>query len=364
VARKTRKLVDVVRVTRANYDADARSLSIDASSSDDSMTDQLTVTGFGTLTNRAFRQVGAPPATVTVTSPRGGSTTVPLNGSGAAFLPAAPVAGAVAPAQAIIGQAVKLDGTGSTGDITSYAWQQNAGNPVALTGANLATASFTATQVGLYTFTLTVAGPGGAGAPMSVTVEVIDAVAPTANAGPDQTVVRGRAVALNGSTSTAAETYSWRQVSGPAVTLQGATTAKPTFTYPLQALPAVPGPNAAYAYDNSPVVLALTVTNPAGSSTAQVVVRSQPEAITQVVGRYRTRGEWRVDAVTNLLAGQRVAVVLGSTLTGRVIGVATVDPAGAISLRAATPAPGTIRTISLVSTTGGRVIGAPITVTS
>jgi hypothetical protein len=365
VARKTGKLVDVVRVARATYDSDTRTVSVAATSSDDSLSNrQLTVTGFGPVTNRGFTGVIAPPSTVTVTSPRGGSTTVPLISSGQAFLPAAPVAGAFAPSQAIIGQVVKLDGTGSTGEITSYSWQQTAGTPVTVTGANTATPSFTAAQVGSYTFALTVAGPGGAGAPMSVTVEVIDAVAPKANAGPDQTVVRGRVVTLNGSTSTAAETYSWRQVSGPAVTLQGATTAKPTFTYPLQTLPAVPGPNAAYAFDNNPVVLALTVTNLAGSSTAQVVVRPQLETISQVVGRYRTRGEWRVDAVTNLLAGQRVAVVLGSTLNGQVIGVATVDAVGAISLRAATPAPGTIRTISLVSTTGGRVLGAPVTVTN
>ncbi|HEX8347156.1 MAG TPA: hypothetical protein VF657_20820 [Actinoplanes sp.] len=365
VAKKTGKIIDVVRVTGADYDADTRSLTVDATSSDATTTGgRLTVTGFGPLTDSPFTQVAAPPATITVTSSRGGSTTVPLNGSGRSFLPAAPVAGALTPGQAIIGQVVKLDGTGSTGEITSYSWKQTAGTPVTLTGADLANASFTAAQAGSYTFDLTVTGPGGASTPMSVTVEVIDAIAPTANAGPDQTAVRGRAVTLDGSASTAAETYSWRQVSGPPVTLKGATTAKPTFTYPLHALPAVPGPNAAYVYDNSPVVLALTVTNPAGSNTTQMVVRPQAETISGVTARYRNRGEWRIDATTNLLAGQRVSIVLGSNLNGRIIGVATVDAAGAISLRAATPAPGTIRTISLVSTTGGRVLGAPVTVTN
>jgi hypothetical protein len=68
-----------------------------------------------------------------------------------------------------------------------------------------------------------------------------------------------------------------------------------------------------------------------------------------------------IDAVTNLIASQRVAVVLGSSLNGRFIGVAPVDAAGAITLRAAPSAPGTIST---VSTTGGWALGAPISVTS
>ena len=87
-------------------------------------------------------------------------------------------------------------------------------------------------------------------------------------------MVRGRSVTLDGSRSMTAETYSWRQVSGPAVTLTGATSARPTFTYPAQALPATPGPNAAFVFDNNPVVLELTVRNPAGTATDQVVIRS------------------------------------------------------------------------------------------
>jgi hypothetical protein len=365
VARKSRELVDVVRVASAEYDADEGTLTVAATSSDATLApDDLSVDGFGGITDEPFTEVLAPPATVTVDSPRGGAVTVPVTGSGTPFLPAAPVAGAVVAGTAIIGQTVKLDGTGSTGEIDGYAWKQVAGPAVTLTGANLATASFQATGLGVYTFELTVTGPGGVGTPMNVTVQVIGAVAPTANAGPDQTVVRGRAVTLNGSASTNAESYAWRQVSGPAVTLTGATTAKPAFTFPAHTLPAAPGPNAGFVYDNSPVVLQLTVTNPAGSRTAQVTVRPQAETISQVTARYRNRGEWRIDGATDLVAGQRVAVVLGSNLTGRVIGTATVDAAGAISLRATTPAPGTIRTISLVAGTGGRVLGAPVTVTN
>jgi hypothetical protein len=72
------------------------------------------------------------------------------------------------------------------------------------------------------------------------------AVAPSAaadaNAGPDQTSLRGRTVTLDGSGSTKALSYAWTQVRpaavapatyrDPIVTLTGADTAKPTFVFP------------------------------------------------------------------------------------------------------------------------------------
>ncbi len=362
VTRKARKLVDVVRVTGVAYDADAHTLSVQASSS---AAGRLSVTGFGPLSDTPFEGVQAPPWAVTVTSSLGGSTTVPLSGSGAPFLPAAPVAAAFAPASVVVGGRVKLDGTGSAGEVDTYTWRQVSGPPVTLNNANTTTAGFTAETVGSYTFELAVAGPGGTGTPTTVPVEVVAAVAPIADAGPDQTVVRGRPVTLDGSASIAAEAYAWRQVSGPAVTLSGATTAKPTFTNPLQALPAAPGPNAGFVLNNEPLVLELTTTNPAGTATARVTVRPQVETISQVTARYRTRGEYRITGVSSLRAGQRVMVVLGSTSTGRTIGAATtVDAAGAFTVRATTPVPGTVRTVSVISSTGGRLLGAPLTVTN
>lgn len=59
---------------------------------------------------------------------------------------------------------------------------------------------------------------------------------PAANAGADQTVMVGIQVALNGTASNdpdhgpALLAYAWSQISGPAVTLGGATTVGPTFT--------------------------------------------------------------------------------------------------------------------------------------
>jgi hypothetical protein len=179
-------------------------------------------------------------------------------------------------------------------------------------------------------------------------------------------VVRGRAVALDGSRSTTAESYSWRQVSGPVVTLAGATSARPTFTYPAQLLPATPGPNATYVFTNAPIVLELTVRNPAGISTDQVVIQPQADAFTGMAVRYRTgNNEWRISGNTTLLAGQRVSAVLGGTLTGRVIDVpVAVDATGAFAIRVTGPAPGTIRTISMVSATGGQLLAFPVTVTN
>jgi Calx-beta domain/K319L-like, PKD domain len=66
----------------------------------------------------------------------------------------------------------------------------------------------------------------------------IDAFAPVANAGPDQTVVPGALVTLDGTASTDGDlpndtlTYSWTQLSGTPVTLSDPSSATPTFTSP------------------------------------------------------------------------------------------------------------------------------------
>ncbi|BEL11677.1 hypothetical protein Q0Z83_098680 [Actinoplanes sichuanensis] len=366
VAKKSRKLVDVVRVTDARYDADAGTLTVAATSSDtDSTPPQLSVTGYGPIAG-PFTGVVAPPATVTVTSSSGGSTTVPLTGSGRAFTPDLPVAGAVATTGAVAGQKVTLDGSGSTGAIDTYSWVQTGGPAVILTGATTPIASFVPVQAGTYTFRLAVSGPGGAATPLTVPVTVTGTAPAAAVAGPDQTVVRGRTVNLDGSASTGVETFAWTQVSGPTVSLTGANSSKPTFVYPNQAMPAAPGPNAAFVYDNEPVVLELTTRNPSGSSSSRVTIRPQAETFTGLTVRYRTgNNEWRISGTSNLLAGQRVTAVLGNALTGRVIGTpVTVDAAGAFSIRVTGPTPGTIRTISLVSSTGGQVLAFPVNVTN
>lgn len=85
---------------------------------------------------------------------------------------------------------------------------------------------------------------------------------PVAAAGADQQVASGAVVSVSGSASTpgtgGALGYAWSQVSGPAVTLSSPTAAATSFTAPT-------GP--------ATVVLALTVSNAAGSATDQVSVQ-------------------------------------------------------------------------------------------
>jgi VCBS repeat-containing protein len=142
------------------------------------------------------------------------------------------------------GAAANLPGSGSDpdGTIASYAWAQTAGPTVALSGANAATASFTAPQVTastVLTFRLTVTDNAGATASDTVNVTVNDVPVanqpPTANAGPDQTVNQGVLVQLTGSgTDPEGSTliYQWTQTAGPSVVLSNATTATPSFTSP------------------------------------------------------------------------------------------------------------------------------------
>ena len=146
--------------------------------------------------------------------------------------------------------AVNLIGQGTDPDIEEqsqlvYSWIQIAGPTVTITGTG-ANASFTApivtaggdpnAQVTL-TFALVVTDPNGASGTNSVNVLVANVNhSPTAVAGNNLTVNEGSSVTLNGSASSDPDsdplTYSWMQVSGPAVTLSGANTAFPQFTAP------------------------------------------------------------------------------------------------------------------------------------
>ena len=390
VSAKTVALSDVVTITDASYDG--TSLKVSASSSDPGAA--LTVRGYGPLTegSASFGDVDAPPHVITVTSNEGGSATVPLATSGPFTAPDLPVAAVVAsPTRPIAGQPVTLDASGSL-DATSFE-RTLVSKPAladaipALTGA---TPTFTPSRAGLYEFSVVAIGDSGRSPAQSISVQVVNPLAVvTARPGAAQTVPRGTNVTLDGSLSIGAASYKWEQIPNvegqviPAdhvVTLSSATAVKPTFRFPLMALPTAPGPNATYtAVAATPLRFKLTVTGVDGTttSTAETVVRPAAETLTVNTARYRTRGEWRVDGTSDIKAGQRVAIVVGSRFNtageptlasarGQVVGFATVDNLGAWSYVGPGPNPTTplvTTTVTVVSAQGYQVI-APITVTS
>jgi hypothetical protein len=142
----------------------------------------------------------------------------------------------------LIGQGNDTD-TEEQSDLT-YAWQQT--GPVAgpvIPGANLNFIAPLVTAGGnpdakiTLTFRLTVTDPNGAAD--SHTVEVVVANvdhAPTAIAGGNLTVNEAASVTLNGSASSDPDgdalAFAWVQVTGPAVMLNDANTAFPSFTAP------------------------------------------------------------------------------------------------------------------------------------
>ena len=161
-----------------------------------------------------------------------------------------PVANAGPDQVVVSGDTVTLNGSASSdrdGTIT-YSWKRvswTSGSSVRLNNPNTAYPSFTAilpadlTTV-THVFKLTVTDDDGAVDQDRVTITVESPeppnLPPIANAGPDQVVVPGDTVILNGSSSSDRDgtiTYSWRQVQGPSgnwVRLNDPNTAYPSFT--------------------------------------------------------------------------------------------------------------------------------------
>ncbi|HUP91257.1 MAG TPA: PKD domain-containing protein, partial [Solimonas sp.] len=258
----------------------------------------------GTIASLAWTQVDGPPVTLssnsaanpTFTAPavaaptilrfrltvrdNGGSTgtnttvvTVTPGGANTA-----PTANAGADKSANSGAVVPLPGSGTDtdGTITGFLWTQTGGTAVTLSNANTATASFTAPTVGAatpLTFTLRVTDNGGATDTDSIVVTVQPAganVAPTANAGPDQTRPSATATTLTSAGSADPDgtiaSFAWSQTGGPAVVLTGANTATATFTTPTVAA-------------NTDLTFQLLVTDNAGATdTDTTVVTVTPAA--------------------------------------------------------------------------------------
>lgn len=141
---------------------------------------------------------------------------------------------------------VEFDGSASTdadGTISSYAWKQLDGATVTIASASTAkTKVSNFAEAGAYRFSLTVTDNSGASVADTVKVTVHAApapppppanVAPTANAGSNQTITLPTAsVELDGSASTDADgtiqNYSWAQTLGEPVSISNANSSKAT----------------------------------------------------------------------------------------------------------------------------------------
>ena len=175
-------------------------------------------------------QVDSTPSTVTITA-GAGSNTAPVANAG-------PNQTGVA-----IGSTVQLNGSGSTdvdGDPLTYKWlliTVPSNSTAQLNNANIVNPTFVADKAGQYVAQLIVNDGTIDSAASTVTINTATPPGqPTANAGPNQTVVHGTTVTLDGSGSTDPQnlplTYSWSFNAKPAgsnAVLSGANTANPTF---------------------------------------------------------------------------------------------------------------------------------------
>ncbi|WP_432571081.1 hypothetical protein [Kineococcus sp. SYSU DK005] len=298
-----------VTVSRAEYDGSVLTVAATAKGGG-----ELTVAGLGTLTSgtTATFPVLAPPAVVTVT--RGGSSaTAPVVVTGGELtrpLPPTP-AGPTDP-----------DPGGETSTSTGGTVTPDPGTPPAVQGPVAKVASATAS------------------------------------------VVRGASTALDASASTGAVSYSWKQVGGPAATLNGGTTAKPTVTLPLAVKANAAAPA---AIDNAPAVFEVTVTGAQGTepSTATVSVVPDVDAVAVTGARHRAGTELRLDgtalfggAARTLSPATQVNLYDTSGATPRFLATVNVDTLGAWTYRVK-PGPTTqITSVLAQSSRGGSATSA------
>ena len=182
-----------------------------------------------------------------------------------------PVANAGGDRAVMPGQLVNLQGNGadSDGRIDGYQWQQLDGPTVDLLNDTTAIVSFTAPVVNIatpITLELTVTDDLGAIASDQVVITVdpaLNNIPPSANAGVDQIAVLGGTVTLVASSDDADGTVvsqSWRQLSGPLVTLAGENTNVVTFTMPVD------------MQGQTAITLEFTVTDDQGATASDEVI--------------------------------------------------------------------------------------------
>ncbi len=378
VASKTVPVTDDVVISSAVYDTTSGQLTVSAASTD--LVDPPTLTVDGTtgdpapaLTDgTATIAMAAPPARVTVTSTGGGSDTAPVTITGGGLATPAPTtAVATGPAEVLVNSAVTLDGTSSENAV-SFLWAQVGTPTVELSGADTATAGFTApAEPAELTFTLTTTGADGStvtSAPLVVRV-VTEATPPppppppatlaaVATADP-MTAMVGQQVTVSGTGGTPGETYSWTQVANGAATVEIPNPTAGSFTFTMPATTA-------------PLEFELTVTAADGATTSSDIVEVSQTADDLTLGQAQYRAdkrEWRVSGTASITSNNTVIVSVVDPATGNVteLGRAIVgtpvapETTGEWGIRVrggvAAPAGATLR---LESTKGGLLENQPI----
>lgn len=136
---------------------------------------------------------------------------------------------------------VTLDATASAdanGDPLAYRWVQTGGTPVTLSSATSARPTFTTpNESGTLTFALTANDGKLDSSSDEVTVSVVN-TAPTAVSVSEFSVGLGQMAVLDGTASTDADgdplTYTWQQLSGPAVEIEGVAPGVSQFRVPFE----------------------------------------------------------------------------------------------------------------------------------
>jgi methionine-rich copper-binding protein CopC len=360
----------------ATFNADTGQLRVAASSSDALAKPALTVKGYGNVdaaTGAFTTTLPGTPADVTITSAKGGSVTLPVSLTGASFAPI-PVVAIAGPNQKIVkGLTVTLDGSASTGPVKTYAWARvacgagTAANPITdypgtivLSNNDQAKATFVAPDPAPNTsvsacFRLTVTGSGGPKTDR-VRVDIFDSAAdPVADAGLDQKVAQGATVTLTGAKSVNTTGYSWKQLTGTAVTLSDPTVAKPTFVFPKK---------------NEVLTFELTAKNAgAVTSTDTVSISTDPDRLTTSLVQYtRSKTQWDLKGTSTVFGpGVTIIVHSGSTIAGPEITRTTVDTLGAWTIRLSPSTAPLLPTsnapkVSIESSAGGTLENLAVTV--
>jgi hypothetical protein len=316
----------------------------------------------------------APPATVKVTSTKGGSVVIPVQvqGAGIAALPLEARAGGDQSVEQ--GVTVELDGTASTGNIDEYKWTGPDG--IELTGADSPKATFTAPSTpGDYDFTLEVKGPDGTSGAVTTKTDVVrvhvnditTALAKIAFGGnvvaTDQTagtltVPQNLPLTLDAGQSGGAAAFTWSQVSGPTVDLGATNQAKLTFTFPKT---------------GTPIKLQVQVRQPGAPATgceadscsvATITLNPELDDVQITTARFVTNSSrWRVDGTASSTNRNRVQVYSGLAINpARLVGAADVlaDGTWSIDARDSIIPVTTCQCVTVVSDRGGQVVNFPL----